>query len=69
MFAFFRPRGITNKYVFVESFKSSSLARHHINQSKIQIKKLIKSISGPSNVFYLCLGRVPSFSWDKLVPS
>lgn len=35
---------------------------------KIKIRKLIKSISGPSNVFYLCPGRLPSFSWDKLVP-
>lgn len=46
----------------------TSLARHCINQSNIQISKLIKSVSGPSNVFYLCPSRVPSFSWKELVP-
>lgn len=39
-----------------------------VTQFKIQIKRRIKSISGPSNVFYLCPGRVHSFSWSELVP-
>lgn len=49
---------------------SSSLASHRISQSNIQIYKLIKSVSGPSNVFYLSPRRVPppSFSWKELVP-
>lgn len=66
VFAVFRPLSDANKYAFEQTSSRSWLARHHINQSKIQIKKPIKSISRPSEVFYLCPDRVPSFFMGQI---